>query len=437
MSVVSLGRVRSAAMFRSWPLRPLGQQAAAPTAETADRWLIGLRWIAIGGMLVTTLIGKRLVPDIDLYPILAVLAGLVALNLGWRLLVARRAGRPALVAPQIVLDVVALTVMLWFAGGTSNPFAAFLTFHIVLAGLLCGAGVSVGVAALTLVATGFLGFADPLPLATAPLGAAPVQRIGAIVSLATLAGFIGFFVIVYVQRMEDLRAESARNEKLAILGRLVGAMSHELNTPLATILLASKDLVEVGREVASEEASRLAQTIADEAQRASEVIGLVRGHVRPDQHLESLDLAALVGDFAGRELDRLGFKGERLLDLDGPVPATVLRAGVCQILSNVLTNAVQAVTRRLGAEIAVRLRQRRGGRIEIIVEDNGPGIDPSLLTRIGEPFQTTKADTGGMGLGLYVSSVLAERMGGSLAVENVGESQGTRVILTIRAARGA
>src|SRR5262249_9592513 len=105
MSVVSLGRVRSAAMFRSWPLRPLGQQAAAPTAETADRWLIGLRWIAIGGMLVTTLIGKRLVPDIDLFPILAVLAGLVALNLGWRLLVARRVGRPALLAPQIVLDV--------------------------------------------------------------------------------------------------------------------------------------------------------------------------------------------------------------------------------------------------------------------------------------------------------------------------------------------
>src|SRR5262249_61022682 len=107
---------------------------------------------------------------------------------------------------------------------------------------------------------------------------------------------------------------------------------------------------------------------------------------------------------------------------------------VCQILSNVLKNAVQAVASRPSPEIAVRVKSRRGGRIEIAVEDNGPGISPSLLARIGEPFQTTKADSGGMGLGLYVSSVLAERMGGSLAVENAGNFEGTRVILTIRAA---
>jgi len=433
MSVVSLSRARATALF---PFRPFGPETASPTAETADRWLIGLRWLAILGMLATTLIAKRLVPDLDLRPILAVLAALVVLNLVWRLWVARRDGKPPLVTQQVVVDVVALTIMLWFAGGTSNPFAAFLTFHIVLAGLLCGARVSVAVAALTLAATVILCFADPLPLATAPLGAVEVRRIGHIVSLATLSSFIGFFVFVYVQRMAQLRADGARNEKLAMLGRLVGAMSHELNTPLATILLASKDLVLVGREVASEEVSRLAQTIADEAQRASEVIGLVRGHVRPDSHLEPLDLTALVKDFAGRELDRLGYHGGRTLDLPGPMHALVLRSGVCQVLSNVLTNAVQAVANLPAPEIAVRLRQRRG-RMEIVVEDNGPGISAPFLARIGEPFQTTKADTGGMGLGLYVSSVLAERMAGSLAVANIGDRLGTRVTLGFRAERAA
>ena len=134
-------------------------------------------------------------------------------------------------AQKTIVDVSALTLMLWFSGGTMNPFAAFLTFHIVLAGVLVGARLSVVLAALTLVATFILSFAEPLPLATAPLGAEPVRHIGAIVSLATLSAFIGFFVFVYVQRMEALRAESSRNEKLAMLGRLVGAMSHELNTP--------------------------------------------------------------------------------------------------------------------------------------------------------------------------------------------------------------
>jgi two-component system sensor histidine kinase RegB len=292
-------------------------------------------------------------------------------------------------------------------------------------------------AALTLLATMILSFAEPLPLASAPLGAEPIRHVGTIVSLATLSAFIGFFVFVYVQRMEALRAESSRNEKLAMLGRLVGAMSHELNTPLATILLASKDLVEVGREVASDEVTRLAQTIADEAQRASEVIGLVRGHVRPDPHLEPVDLGDLVADFGARELDRLGYRGGRTFERPGPLPVVVLRAGVCQVLSNVLTNAVQAVAKQAAPNIAVRLRPRRGGRTEIVVEDSGPGISDGLLARIGEPFQTTKADAGGMGLGLYVSSVLAERMGGSLTIENIGDGGGTRVVLSIRAERAA
>jgi two-component system sensor histidine kinase RegB len=412
--------------------RRLAPDAAALTAENADRWLIGLRWVAILGMLATTLIARRLVPELDVAPVLAVLAALVASNLGWRLAVALRAGRRPLVAAQITVDVIALTVMLWFAGGTSNPFAAFLTFHIVLAGLLCGARVSIAVAGLTLAATVLLAFADPLPLGSAPLGASEVGRIGAIVSLAALSAFIGFFVFVYVQRIAALRAESARNEKLAVLGRLVGTMSHELNTPLATILLASKDLVEVGREVASEEVSRLAQTIADEAERASEVVGLMRGHVRPDQHLEPVDLTTLVRDFATRELDRLGYRGARAFELPTALPAVVLRGAVCQVLSNVLTNAVQALASTPEPRIVVRLRARRGGRVEVSVQDNGPGVSPALLPTVGEPFQTTKADAGGMGLGLYVSSVLAERMGGSLSVENRAGA-GARVTLGIRA----
>jgi two-component system sensor histidine kinase RegB len=289
------------------------------------------------------------------------------------------------------------------------------------------------VAVLTLVAIGVLSFAEPLPLASAPLGADEVRRVGSIVSLATLSAFIAFFVFVYVQRMEQLRTESARNEKQAMLGRLVGAMSHELNTPLATMLLASKDLVEVGRELDSAEITRLAQTIADEAERASEVIGLVRGHVKPDQHLEPVELSALVRDFVERELGRLSYRGARDLDLPGPAHTLVLKGGVFQILSNVLTNAVQAVADRDDARIAVALRTRRG-RTEIAVADNGPGISPSLLTRIGEPFQTTKAEAGGMGLGLYVSSVLAERMGGALSVENV-RTGGTRVTVTMRTPR--
>ena len=278
---------------------------------------------------------------------------------------------------------------------------------------------------MTLAAVAVLSFASPLPLDSALIGPAEVQRIGRIVSLATLSAFLGFFVFVYVQRLEELRTESARNEKLAVLGSLVGTMSHELNTPLATILLAGKDLVDVGRELGSGEASRLSQTIVEEAERASDLIGLMRGHIRPDQLGEAIDVSAFVSDLATRELDRLGYKGERSVEGAGAIRSVVIKAGLTRIVSNVLANAVQAVAGAERPRIGVVVTARRA-KIEISVRDNGKGIDPSL--RLGEPFQTTKLE--GMGLGLYLSSVLADRMEGALQIESV-EGGGTRVALIL------
>jgi two-component system sensor histidine kinase RegB len=262
-----------------------------------------------------------------------------------------------------------------------------------------------------------------------------VQHIADLMAVAALSGFSGFFVFVFVQRMQDLRRENERNEKLAMLGRLVGGMSHELNTPLATILLASRDLVEVGRESANQEVQSLAQTIADESQRAADIIGLMRGHVRPGQLNETVDLSTFVADFAARELDRLGFSGERVLPGPEPLAMPVLKAGLAQVLKNVLTNAVEAISsaKVRGPRIEVSVAPAPGNRVEISVRDNGPGIDPEVLDRLGEPFQTTKEAKGGMGLGLYMSSVLAGRMGGELRMDTP-EGGGTRVTLSLRRA---
>ena len=84
-----------------------------------------------------------------------------------------------------------------------------------------------------------------------------------------------------------------------------------------------------------------------------------------------------------------------------------------------------AVSAEVAAQRPMRSRTRtRAGPIRI-------GISRSLLPRVREPFQTTKAESGGMGLGLYVSSLLAERMGGSLAIDNA-PGGGARATLTLR-----
>ena len=403
---------------------------AHPIPEgTAERWLIQLRWAAIVGMAATTAMGKALVPELDIMPVALILGALAVLNGCLALVVGkvlRAKGR--LVGAQIAFDVMALGGVLWVSGGVSNPFAAFLVFQIALAGLLCRGRTTLGIAALTALVAALVSFADPLPLAAAPIGERLVRQLSAFVSIASASAFLGLCMFVYARRLEELRQRTARNEKLAMLGRVVGGMSHELSTPLATILLAGEELSAITRE-GQPEAATLARTIATEAQRASDIIGLVRGYIRPDQRLEEIELGAFVSDFASKHLRRLAFRGEVMIDAPDPVVVSVLTSGLGQVLVNVLTNATEAMMPAEAPRLSIEVRDR-GDHAEIVVEDSGPGFSSEILARLGEPFQTTKERQGGMGLGLYVSSVLLDRMNGTLSVGN-GQGGGARVSIRL------
>lgn len=393
------------------------------------RWLVTLRWMAIGGMLATVLAASRLVPALPTAALLGILGSLALVNVGWAMLHERLPEERAdTVGVQIALDVVVLTALLWITGGVGNPFASFLIFHIVLAGLLGSRRTALLVTVMAMVASAVLFFAPPLPLA-GRLDEAGARLTGGAVALIALGVFTGFFVLLYVQRLEQLRAQGTRSEKLAALGRQMASMSHELNTPLGTILLAAEELRALGREAGNEDVGLLAGTIRDEARRASDVIGLMRGHVRADAADEEVELASYLRALADRELDRVGFDGAREYRLDEPVRMKVLKVALGQILTNVLVNAVEATSGETRPELTLELNVLPE-RVEIHLRDNGHGVSPALLPRLGEPFETTKTAQGGMGMGLYVSTLLAGRMGGTLRLESEPE-RGAQVTLSL------
>ncbi len=401
--------------------------------DPADRWLVWLRWVAVLGMAATILVADAMVEGLEITSMMSVLLAIGGTNLVWLALLSKTVQRRAgdgrrYVELQLGVDVLLLATMLWFAGGIGNPFAPFLTLQIALAGLLCTPRATLAIATLTIVAVAALVVAPPLP----PLSAT-LENIGVAAALCSLSALLGAFVAVYARRLSRLREESARNEKLAVLGRLVGSMSHELNTPLATILLLSRDLAQFRASMPDSEVDEVVRSIADEAARANDIVGLVRGHVGADQAMEPTELAAFVREHADAELDRLGFRGERRFHLPDTVMAPVIRRALVQILANLLRNACEAslLGRRQRITISV---VEADGLVRLSIEDRGPGFSPAVLARLGEPFQTTKEASGGMGLGLYVSGLLARQMGARLAVESGVE--GARVVLVLDASRG-
>ena len=222
--------------------------------------------------------------------------------------------------------------------------------------------------------------------------------------------------------------ESARREKLAALGAFVSGVAHELNNPLSSIMLFAETMLEEPRSAADVEALTL---IRDQARRSRAVVRDLLGYVRGNQGTREIaDVSTAIRGALGSvrgEGERLGVRFETAIAADLPV-IEIDRAGIEQVLTNLLFNAVQAV----GTGGTVRLTARgTGDACELVVEDDGPGIPPDVLPRLFEPFFTTKPAGQGTGLGLPMSLDIVRRHGGSLHAANRAPSEGAGARFTV------
>ncbi|MCA9316771.1 MAG: HAMP domain-containing protein [Planctomycetes bacterium] len=227
-----------------------------------------------------------------------------------------------------------------------------------------------------------------------------------------------------LRRTRDRLVQSA---KMAGLGTLAGGVAHEFNNLLGGILgclESAKSELEPGR--AHEDLAVAERT----AQRASILVRALLDVARPGERaFAAVDLDELAGDVARAAEPSARREGVDLVLHAGHVPAVLGDAGqLHQVVLNLVTNALQAAGR--GGH--VRLSTARvDGRVELVVEDDGPGVPPELVDRIFEPFYTTR--DGGTGLGLFISYGIVERHGGTLAVDR-GPLGGARFRLTLPAA---
>jgi signal transduction histidine kinase len=263
--------------------------------------------------------------------------------------------------------------------------------------------------------------------------------------------------------LKEAQAALLHGEKMKSLGQLVAGIAHEINNPLTAIAGSVESLAERAAEARTVlDAYRSAEDALPPERRA-ELVAL-RKKVDLQSALQDLDDIArvirrsteravrIVGDllhFSRASTDRvptnlhagldeaLSLLGSHLrhagvvVDKDyGDIPELLVRAGeVNQIFLNLLSNALQAVGGQSQAHIRVATRAL-DGVVEIVVEDNGPGVPEALRMRIFDPFFTTKAAGQGTGLGLSISAQIAARHGGTLSVESVATG-GARFVLRL------
>lgn len=233
--------------------------------------------------------------------------------------------------------------------------------------------------------------------------------------------------------------EAAQRERLSALGRLASVIAHEIRNPLMIIKASVRALQDADATAAG--VAEAAQDINGEVLRLNRLVNDVLDFARPITfEIEPADLNGLCVQAA--DATRAG-GGDVVvaLDLDAGAPRVTtdgerLRA----VLVNVLANACQAVqaSRQPGQDAPdrgapghpdVRLitRVEPDGGVRIDVEDEGPGLDPSVLSRVFEPFVTTRR--GGTGLGLAIARNVVTGLGGTITMRN---RDGSGAAVTIR-----
>ncbi len=417
------------------------------------RRLVALRAIAIVIQCATLyLVHRFLAMELPWLPVLSAVMALAALDLlTWlRLRIDRPVSNMELFS-QLCADVLALTVLLYYSGGSTNPFVSLFLLPLVIAAATLPPSYTWSMAAFTTVCyTALMKYYVPLPIphdqsgnlsgmdnmhrGLAQIGGMARDNIfnlhvfGMWLGFVLSAVIIAWFVVRMAQAVRDrdeslskAREETLRNERIIALGTQAAGAAHELGTPLSTMAVVIGEL---------RHENGLLQEWHDS-------LALLDGQVRIcrrilDKMLDKSQSSALQlpAKFIADTMEEW-----RLLR---PATECRYRADICEdsarrsfdpalrpALLNLLNNAADASPERIEVEAL-----SDGRELKFTIWDHGPGLTPEVASHAGSAFFTTKDE--GHGLGLFLANATVDRLGGKVTLYNrEGGGATTEVILPL------
>ncbi|PSL17938.1 sensor histidine kinase RegB [Shimia abyssi] len=329
---------------------------------------------------------------------------------------------------MILFDLLQLCVLLFLTGGLNNPFSILVVGPVTISASVLSVRSTTFIASLAIVLVSIM-LEFHFPLRTREFFVLRIPDVFLFGNWAAIVIAIAFSAVYSRRVVSEMASMSealaatqmalAREQKLTDLGGVVAAAAHELGTPLATIKLASAELMEEldDRPELYEDAA----LIREQAARCRDILHSMGRAGKDDLHLRRAPLSAVLEEAAEPHMSRdkqIIFQHQDI----GNAPTILRQPEIIHGLRNLIQNAVDF------ASTTVWIESEWGEDwISVRIMDDGLGYPSHVIGRIGDPFvRRRKSDRDrkqrpgyeGMGLGLFIAKTLLERSGADLSFAN-------------------
>ncbi|KRR16446.1 ATPase [Bradyrhizobium lablabi] len=391
--------------------------------------ILRLRWLAALGQLTAIfIVAHGLEFDFPVIACVAVVGVAALLNLALQVAFnPMQRLEPVYAAALLALNIVELAALLFLTGGLQNPFSFLFLAPVLISAAVLPIRLTIGLGLLAMAcASALVFFHLPLPWDSEdPLVLPPIYLFGVWLSILLAIGVTSLYAF---QATEEARKLSdalvatelvlTREQHLTQLDGLAAAAAHELGTPLSTIFLISRELektVESNDPLASD-----LKTLREQAQRCRDILAKITQLSSSGAPFDLMPLSTLIEEAVAPHRDFGVAIKVRLAVAATREPVGARNPAILYGVGNILENAVDFA--RTTVEVNAWWN---ADTVEIVISDDGPGIAPDMLKRIGEPYLSRRrgADEpqsarAGLGLGIFIARTLLERTGAKVSFSN-------------------
>ena len=391
--------------------------------------ILRLRWLAVLGQLAAIfIVVQGLEFDVEVLPCLAIIGLSAVLNLALQIgFNPMQRLEPASAAALLAFNIIELAGLLFFTGGLENPFSFLFLAPVLISATALPIRLTIALGVLAIACASVLVYWHlPLPWdADEPLDLPPIYLFGVWLSIVVAIGvtsLYAFQVTEEARKLSDALAATelvlTREQHLTQLDGLAAAAAHELGTPLSTIFLISREL-----ERAVPDESPFAgdlKTLREQAQRCRDILAKITQLSSTGAPFDRMPLSTLIEETVAPHRDFGVDIRVRIAVAGTSEPVGTRNPAILYGVGNILENAVDFA--RAAVEVNAWWNTET---VEIVISDDGPGIAPDLLKRIGEPYLSRRpgadeaqTERHGLGLGVFIARTLLERTGARVSFAN-------------------